>query len=203
MRKRTTYMDHLRFRYGDAAPDWSAGLQPRRRVSHPPLTCASCGGVMKRGRGSLPQGEARCYGCRRSAPAVSTLRNRQPPSRPVVAGCLRCGVPLEAPSRVRRYCSADCARKARNARGSGGVRPSTSDRGYGAAHRDARFAGLDAAVDTACVLCGGVMDDPARMHLDHTDDRSAYRGFAHDRCNWLDGARKGGAAFRARRLAGA
>jgi len=200
MRKRTTYLDHLRFRYGDDVPDLAATLAPPSpRTVRPPLTCADCGDRMKRGRGSRPQGEARCHSCRRARPAVSVLRARRPPTRPVVSHCQRCGVPLEEPSRVRRYCSTGCFRKARHARGSG-ARSSTSARGYRTEHRDRRFATVDAAVGSPCVLCGEVMDDPERMHLDHTPDRSGWRGFAHDRCNVTDGARRGGAATRARRL---
>jgi hypothetical protein len=164
-----------------------------------PLTCADCGAVMKRKTWSLPQGEARCHPCRRVRPAVSTLRARRPPTRPLVDACQRCGLPLEEPSRVRRYCSSVCAWKVRGSR----RKPSTSARGYGAAHRDLRAASIDAAVGTPCVLCGEVMDDPARMHLDHTPDRSGYRGFAHDGCNVRDGARRAGAAVRLRRSAGA
>jgi hypothetical protein len=62
------------------------------------------------------------------------------------------------------------------------------------------MATIDAAVGSPCVLCGGVMDDPARMHLDHTEDRAGYRGFAHDRCNVVDGARRGGAVVRTRKV---
>jgi hypothetical protein len=35
-----------------------------------------------------------------------------------------------------------------------------------------------------------------KLHLDHTEDRTGYRGFAHASCNVLDGARRGGEAFR-------
>jgi hypothetical protein len=166
-------------------------------------TCADCGGPMMRGTKSLPQGEARCHPCRRARPAANTLRARRPPVRPVVTHCRRCDAPIPNPSRARRYCTAECFRRARNARGSGGVRPSATQRGYGVEHQELRMATVEAAVGTACVLCGEVMDDPARMHLDHTEDRSGYRGFAHDDCNVRDGARRGGAATRARRLEGA
>lgn len=81
------------------------------------------------------------------------------------------------------------------------MRPSASSRGYDYAHQVLRSAKVADAVGSLCVLCGEVMDDPERMHLDHTEDRSGYRGFAHDRCNVADGAQRGGAVIRARKLA--
>jgi hypothetical protein len=41
------------------------------------------------------------------------------------------------------------------------------------------------------------------LHLDHEPDRTGYRGFAHAVCNVVDGARRGGAATRDKRLRGA
>ena len=34
--------------------------------------------------------------------------------------------------------------------------------------------------------------NPRALHLDHTDDRTRYRGLAHAHCNTTAGARRGG-----------
>lgn len=156
-------------------------------------TCADCGEPMLRGTTSLPQGRARCLPCRRARP---TVPSRRAPTRELVDACRLCGLPLDEPSRVRRYCAGLCADRARRRR-KHGVRRAASPL-YGRAHQKRRAETIGAAVGSPCVLCGEVMDDPARMHLDHLPDGSGWRGFAHDRCNVRDGARRGAAA-RARR----
>jgi len=68
-------------------------------------------------------------------------------------------------------------------------RPGTTARGYGAAHKKARKAGLPAAYGKTCSRygqdpkCPGVMRPGQRLELDHTDDRQGYRGFSHAACN--------------------
>lgn len=70
----------------------------------------------------------------------------------------------------------------------------TTDRGYGSAHQRARAAALATlARDGVGVCCiGGEPIYPGqRLHLDHTPDRSGYRGLACARHNWRDGAQRG------------
>lgn len=59
-------------------------------------------------------------------------------------------------------------------------------RGLGWTHRRARAAALSRLYDgQPCVRCGGPMyrADARLLDLDHTDDRSGYRGLAHRTCN--------------------
>lgn len=68
---------------------------------------------------------------------------------------------------------------------------STSDRGYGAEHQAIRKALLDQAYGQLCHHCGHPMVKGQALDLDHTADRTGYRGFAHASCNRRDGARRG------------
>jgi hypothetical protein len=68
---------------------------------------------------------------------------------------------------------------------------STSDRGYGAEHQAIRKALLAAAYGQPCHHCGHPMLPGQALDLDHTADRSAYRGFAHASCNRSEGAKRG------------
>lgn len=75
--------------------------------------------------------------------------------------------------------------------------PRTNDRdarGYGSPHVKARAALLPSAVGSACTRCGVTLTSEDKIHLDHTDDRSAYAGFAHAKCNQSAGAIKGNRA---------
>lgn len=158
--------------------------------------------------GSTSRPEIICLRCRRAAHGLGPddlvneartsgrLRVRRPPGV-----CRRCDMPIDPESRRNRYCSGECARKARYARGSGSApKGSTSDRGYDSEHQKLRAALLPSAYETPCPLCGEVMEEGQRLHLDHTEDRASYRGITHARCNVLDGARRGGQAFRAKKL---
>jgi hypothetical protein len=69
-------------------------------------------------------------------------------------------------------------------------RKSSTERGYGSQHRAARRRGLAGAYGLPCHWCGQVMAPGQALDLDHTDDRSAYRGFAHASCNRSAGAKK-------------
>lgn len=70
---------------------------------------------------------------------------------------------------------------------------STTARGYGAGHQKRRAAALAALVPgTPCSRCGGPMYRDQALHLDHTDDRSGYRGLSHARCNTSAGGKKSG-----------
>jgi hypothetical protein len=69
----------------------------------------------------------------------------------------------------------------------------TSQRGYGTSHQKARAAAIAAHRDgDPCARCGHPMHgDPANLDLDHSDDRTQYRGLAHRQCNRSAGGRKG------------
>jgi hypothetical protein len=69
---------------------------------------------------------------------------------------------------------------------------SSTQRGYNWDHRQARKHALANLIDgTPCHLCGHPMYRTQRLHLDHTPDRTTYRGLAHAQCNRVDGARRG------------
>lgn len=71
------------------------------------------------------------------------------------------------------------------------VRGTTTQRGYGRAHQDARKAALrDLADGTLCGRCGQPMYRGQRLDLDHTEDRTGYRGLAHRGCNRRAGQAK-------------
>ena len=64
-------------------------------------------------------------------------------------------------------------------------RPSSTARGYGTQHRTLRQA-WQRAINTSRILCTRCTkpirpDEP--WDLDHSDDRSAYRGPSHMTCN--------------------
>lgn len=165
--------------------------QTKRPDSAGGLTCADCGKAMWNSRTSAPQGHARCLPCRRaSALARPQVRRR--------ADCCRCGSPVPPGTRRWKFCSDECFRKARNARGSG--KPSTAKRGYDYAHQLLRAKLLPLAYGTPCALCGLVMNEGDELHLDHTEDRDGYRGMTHAACNVLDGARRGGQRARMARV---
>lgn len=114
--------------------------------------------------------------------------------------CRRC---REEVPRGRSYCSAECLRRVMQHRARAAevlaVGPVTAEAAASKhAHRLLRLATVALAVGTPCVLCGEVMVDPARMDLDHTVDRTGYRGYAHADCNRRDGGRRGAAAMRAK-----
>jgi hypothetical protein len=74
------------------------------------------------------------------------------------------------------------------------ARLTTSKRGYGWAHQQARKRALAAMPDGApCTRCGGPMwrSQGKLLDLDHTDDRTGYRGLAHRACNRRAGQAKG------------
>lgn len=69
---------------------------------------------------------------------------------------------------------------------------SSTARGYGKAHREARAiaAVLVASGQATCCLCREPIAADAQFDLDHTPDRTGYRGVAHPSCNRSDGARR-------------
>lgn len=82
----------------------------------------------------------------------------------------------EPPGRTTRRGAARPPRPAR----------STSERGYGHSHQQARAAALAHLArhpGQPCARCGQPMYVAQALDLDHTDDRRAYRGLAHRSCN--------------------
>lgn len=73
---------------------------------------------------------------------------------------------------------------------------STTDRGYGYEHQRIRKALLAEAFGQPCHHCGHPMLPGQALDLDHTGDRTGYRGFAHASCNRRDGAKRGNARRR-------
>ncbi len=64
----------------------------------------------------------------------------------------------------------------------------TTERGYGYAHQQARvqaLAELEQEDGQPCARCGQPMwhNDAHHLDLDHTSDRAGYRGLAHRSCN--------------------
>lgn len=73
-------------------------------------------------------------------------------------------------------------------------RPKASERGYGTQHSKARatyMAQLQRDGVGACCICGRPIAPGMDLHLDHTPDRTGYRGLAHACCNRSDGAKRG------------
>jgi hypothetical protein len=64
-------------------------------------------------------------------------------------------------------------------------RGTTTQRGYGWAHQQQRASDLAAYdPDQPCPRCGQPLgDDPSRLDLGHTPDRSGYEGLTHLACN--------------------
>lgn len=161
----------------------------------PDLPCAVCGKLMWRGTTSLPPGQATCLPCRRARKAIIVTRTHV---------CQRCGSEFttEYGDKRWKYCGPECFRKAQHARGSGTPsRNPNRDREYGTEHRRLRQQLLPLAYGNPCPLCGAVMEHGQPLHLDHTEDRTGYRGMVHARCNILDGARRGARRLREKRLA--
>ncbi len=75
---------------------------------------------------------------------------------------------------------------------------SATQRGYGVQHQRTRARLIARAYGQLCGLCGQVMEPGQDLDLDHTPDRTGYRGMAHASCNRSDGARRGN-AMRAKR----
>ena len=78
--------------------------------------------------------------------------------------------------------------------------PNTTERGYGSDHQRTRKALLAEAYGQPCHHCGRPMLPGQALDLDHTADRSAYRGFAHAHCNRSEGGKRGNAKRRRRPL---
>lgn len=119
----------------------------------PDVPCAGCGELIWRGSTSLPPGEATCRSCRRKQSLAL-----------VAAVAARRVVPRPKVKRIYK------------------PKGSTTERGYGQAHRLVREALLGVfIVGTPCPMCAQPMlaDDP--LDLDHSDPASRLRGDPGDR----------------------
>lgn len=69
---------------------------------------------------------------------------------------------------------------------------SSTARGYGAEHKRerARWARIVERGEATCCLCGQPIVPGVKWHLDHTPDRTGYRGPACASCNVKDGAKR-------------
>lgn len=72
-------------------------------------------------------------------------------------------------------------------------RKNSTARGYDYNHERLRRALLPSAFGRTCHLCGETMLRGQSLDLDHTQDRTGYRGMTHASCNRKDGARRRGA----------
>lgn len=176
-------------RYRDQSPEWKA-RHNAAQLLRGGRTCADCGKPVWTGKGTLPQGRARCLACRRAQVVP------RPPRPTELAQCAEC-LSLFVRGRRRRYCSEECFLACRRRRGFGAIKK-TGDRGYGNEHRKARLA---AAVlhweSDPCARCGESLGPMgSNLHYDHNEDRTGYLGFSHAACNVRDGARRGGRVAR-------
>lgn len=73
---------------------------------------------------------------------------------------------------------------------------SAAARGYGYLHQKIRAALIAAwTPGDPCTRCGQPMWGPPRkIHLGHTEDRTAYTGLEHEACNTSEGASRGNRA---------
>lgn len=157
-------------------------------------TCRTCGDPMRRGTGTLPQGEAECRTCRRKR---SEARPPKRPATPIpeLATCAQCGQVFEPKRATQKYCNAECRARRKGYRaGYQRKGATTSERGYGAAHKRERekWRAIVDAGRAHCCLCGKHIAPGSEFDLDHTPDRTGYRGAACPRCNRADGARRSG-----------
>ena len=79
------------------------------------------------------------------------------------------------------------------------ARSRSSRDGYGWHHKQAREQLLPYAYGRLCHFCQAPMMPGQQLDLDHTPDRTGYRGMTHAHCNRADGARKVNAAKRDKR----
>jgi hypothetical protein len=154
------------------------------------VKCAGCGGPMWGSATSLPEGQAMCLPCRRvRAGRAPGERYAYTPTERVPEWhiCHTCGTPYETMRVNQKYCNPEC-----RPRKTGRHTASATERGYGVAHQKARSAWkvrVEAGV-VDCCLCGYWIEPGTPWDLDHTPDRTGYRGAAHSSCNRRDGARR-------------
>lgn len=164
---------------------------------NPDIRCGSCGRPMWSSNGrSLPEGQATCRECRRERRAQA-----RPPKPEVTRWCVRCGAEFSTARATKIYCTVECREAGRSRR----PRATTSERGYGAAHKKERQRWADLMAEAwaqgeyvACCLCGDAITEGEAWHLDHDPSGAGYRGPAHPRCNTSDGGRRGALVANAR-----
>ena len=73
------------------------------------------------------------------------------------------------------------------------ARGTTTQRGYGSAHRAERerWAAILARQAVPCARCGAMIAKGEPFDLGHTEDRTAWSGPEHVTCNRSDGGRRG------------
>lgn len=72
------------------------------------------------------------------------------------------------------------------------ARGTSKERGYGFKHKILSVQERANAVGKPCCLCGQEMAAGEPLALDHTEDRTGYRGVAHLSCNAAEGAARAG-----------
>lgn len=70
------------------------------------------------------------------------------------------------------------------------ARGSSTRRGYGKRHVELRRALAPQAIGQLCHFCDKPMLLGQPLALDHTEDRTGYRGMVHLSCNAADGGRR-------------
>ena len=175
--------------YCSAACRRRGNSKPNGSHKRQDIACRTCGRPMWRSGTSLPQGKATCLPCRRAAAAQREAEKPKPVLG--VRECAICGQTFEQRQAKQVYCSAKCRESRRN--WTYAKKVSASARGYGAAHAKERrrWKPIVERGEATCCICGYAIDPGTSWHLDHTEDRTGYRGVAHAECNIRDGARRG------------
>ena len=70
------------------------------------------------------------------------------------------------------------------------ARGTSTERGYGADHIKLRADLAPKAIGKICHFCNEPMLPGQPLALDHTEDRTGYRGMVHTGCNAADGGRR-------------
>jgi hypothetical protein len=115
------------------------------------------------------------------------------PTPPRLLQCKGCGAMFETTRTDKIYCRAECRQSVSNWGKKKASFATATERGYGAEHKRER-AKWKPMVDRGeidCCLCGDPIEPGSAWHLDHTPDRTSYRGAAHASCNVKDGAVRG------------
>lgn len=166
------------------------------------LTCARCGREMAQVAQSLPQGMATCRPCRRLAPGPYAVKRDgvREAKEYGEAECPICHDFFAKHQAGQVYCSASCRESRRNWSYATKT-ASAEERGYGKAHREerARWKPIVEGGQANCCICGYWIEPGTKWHLDHTEDRTGYRGAAHAQCNLRDGASRGARRTNAKR----
>lgn len=99
--------------------------------------------------------------------------------------CKTCDTTFETTNSTKVYCNPACRQTRRSMVPD---KPSSYARGYGPEHQRMRIqwkTKVDAG-GVLCCLCSTEIQPDEPWHLDHTEDRTSYRGVAHRLCNLRD-----------------